>query len=470
MAPSLRYPSKDVLLDLLFLSSAIYKDPDLIKAEIEKAGAASVPLTLVQLETTQLHCQAAVVQYGADLVVVYRGTNSLLSWALNLIAVLSVRMPEFDLLPAGVRAGVCPGWYDQFRSALVGVERAIEARFPTTTTMTTASAGDGRLFFTGHSLGGIHATMHAVLAQARRRLGDRLQLITFGAPAAGDERFARLLDDLLPEAAFRVVHQCDMIAMIGRDRVGSGPKAEGRAPQPLPSEVQHKADALERHLTRTAEKGVAGIRRHLHEVAAPRFTLETGEDLTADQQEKVGRLLETIEAQAGLLERIRPAIQAAEDVFNDLFRVEGGGGAAAPGQEPLADGDRYQRLMTKLMPTGDARIGDVKTDFDVPLLCGNPGDGVLAELIRKIRPANLASDAVTTVIRSLVKISSQHLVQGGVVLHFKDGGEVVVERPLVCPEIDSIVGLAVDHAPWEYLLTISNWNGDYSSMTEIKNG
>ncbi len=70
------------------------------------------------------------------------------------------------------------------------------------------------IIFTGHSLGGNLATVYATyfysLCKKQHRKTDKLNVITFAAPAAGNEIFAKEFDTLFP-ASMRVENKLDMV-------------------------------------------------------------------------------------------------------------------------------------------------------------------------------------------------------------------------------------------------------------------
>lgn len=66
----------------------------------------------------------------------------------------------------------------------------------------------GRLFVTGHSLGGALATMTAALCRQELRSLELAGLYTFGSPRVGDHAFGAALDDV---PHFRIVNDADII-------------------------------------------------------------------------------------------------------------------------------------------------------------------------------------------------------------------------------------------------------------------
>jgi len=69
----------------------------------------------------------------------------------------------------------------------------------------------GRLFLTGHSLGGGLATMTAALCRRELRLLEIAGLYTFGSPRVGDREFGAALDNV---SHFRVVNDADIIPRV----------------------------------------------------------------------------------------------------------------------------------------------------------------------------------------------------------------------------------------------------------------
>ncbi|KAF8382864.1 hypothetical protein PRIPAC_72006 [Pristionchus pacificus] len=71
---------------------------------------------------------------------------------------------------------------------------------------------DYKLYITGHSLGGALAALGAVhVAKNNLFNTEKIVYYTFGEPRTGDKTFANLLDSLIPQKHFRVVHDHDMI-------------------------------------------------------------------------------------------------------------------------------------------------------------------------------------------------------------------------------------------------------------------
>lgn len=78
-------------------------------------------------------------------------------------------------------------------------------------------------YFTGHSLGGALATLAAVDMQKRYGLGgDRLCVMTFGAPKVGNVNFVRHFNETVPNA-FRIVNDADAIARLPQSVGGDRP-------------------------------------------------------------------------------------------------------------------------------------------------------------------------------------------------------------------------------------------------------
>ncbi|GMR59634.1 hypothetical protein PMAYCL1PPCAC_29829, partial [Pristionchus mayeri] len=69
-----------------------------------------------------------------------------------------------------------------------------------------------KLYITGHSLGGALAALGAVhVAKNSLFPSENILYYTFGEPRTGDKQFANLLDSLILQSHYRVVHNHDMI-------------------------------------------------------------------------------------------------------------------------------------------------------------------------------------------------------------------------------------------------------------------
>ncbi|GMT11363.1 hypothetical protein PFISCL1PPCAC_2660 [Pristionchus fissidentatus] len=71
---------------------------------------------------------------------------------------------------------------------------------------------DYSLYITGHSLGGALAAMGAVHVATNKLFpAERITYYTFGEPRTGDKTFADLLDSLIHNGHYRVIHNHDVI-------------------------------------------------------------------------------------------------------------------------------------------------------------------------------------------------------------------------------------------------------------------
>lgn len=78
-----------------------------------------------------------------------------------------------------------------------------------------------KILFTGHSLGGALATL-AAGDFAVRTEGFDIRCMSFGAPKVGNINFARIFNELVPNA-FRIVNDSDVVSRMPRSLSGSGP-------------------------------------------------------------------------------------------------------------------------------------------------------------------------------------------------------------------------------------------------------
>lgn len=127
---------------------------------------------------------------GSDLVVAFRGTQSLANF------VTDAQVRRVPLFP-GSDAEAHEGFFFAFESVRTRLEEAV------------AELRSERVWFTGHSLGGALATLAGLYFA-----GPGVSVYTFGAPRVGNAAFRRLYQSQLGAHTFRIVHADDIVPHI----------------------------------------------------------------------------------------------------------------------------------------------------------------------------------------------------------------------------------------------------------------
>lgn len=139
--------------------------------------------------------QALVASRAGVRIVSVRGSSEMSDWSSNSN---DTTRPVWSL---GIEGWIHRGYADQVESAVSNVKRALDR-----------GNDEAPVIVTGHSLGGAVASVLATkLAKDGYPIG---RLVTFAAPRAGDETFARAAKKALGKRAIRVVRPDDYIPRI----------------------------------------------------------------------------------------------------------------------------------------------------------------------------------------------------------------------------------------------------------------
>ncbi|KAE8134727.1 Alpha/Beta hydrolase protein [Aspergillus pseudotamarii] len=134
----------------------------------------------------------AVDESNKQIVLSFRGTRSIETWAAN----IQLAKEDVDELCDGckVHTGFWKSWESVATATLDGVKKALQA-YP-----------GFKLAVTGHSFGGAVGT---IAATALRNSGSKVELYTYGAPRVGNQEFADYVSG--QGSNFRVTHSNDIV-------------------------------------------------------------------------------------------------------------------------------------------------------------------------------------------------------------------------------------------------------------------
>lgn len=171
--------NRSLAAELARLSELAYEEPDTVRAALPSAS-----VDLVDIDDTQ----AFLIAWPDRADIVFRGTQitSGWSWADIKTNLIQGKKP----LPGRPDAKVHGGYLEAVMDALPAVRSFVAQQ---------RARGVG-IYFTGHSLGGVLATLAGSLI-------DVGATYTFGAPRCGNEAFAKLLED---RRVYRVVFGFDI--------------------------------------------------------------------------------------------------------------------------------------------------------------------------------------------------------------------------------------------------------------------
>ncbi|ORX74963.1 alpha/beta-hydrolase [Linderina pennispora] len=130
-----------------------------------------------------------------EIIVAYRGTDSLIDWLTNL---------NFDKTawPANISNSlVHEGFLNAYLVSMQQVQEAVDSLL--------AKCPDATISFTGHSLGGALACI-SMVDTAQRHRGIKMQMFTYGQPRTGNQAFAEYVENL-GHPVFRVVYRHDIV-------------------------------------------------------------------------------------------------------------------------------------------------------------------------------------------------------------------------------------------------------------------
>lgn len=181
----------ETALSLAVACHVAYENPTAaVKDTVAKWGFPDVDFVGVKKgKDIDTHC--FVMANDKDVVVVFRGSNSIENWLANFQAV-------YDPGPLK-KSKAHEGFQDSLFPAVIGITNIVDA-FRT---------NDQRIWFTGHSLGGALCSLYAgmMIENGYPVYG----IYTFASPRPGDDDFACALNDAVPGPHHRVVNEGDIV-------------------------------------------------------------------------------------------------------------------------------------------------------------------------------------------------------------------------------------------------------------------
>ncbi len=177
-------------LSLAAACDLAYKSENNVKSTVKKWGF-SEP-TFVDVEKTDIDTQAFVMSSDKDIVVAFRGSESIKDWLSNFQAV-SDPGPMDD-------TKAHEGFQDALYPAVIRLTNAISSR----------RTSNQRIWLTGHSLGGALASLFAGMLIENKI--PVYGLYTFASPRPADGKFAELLNAALKAGPhYRIINEGDIV-------------------------------------------------------------------------------------------------------------------------------------------------------------------------------------------------------------------------------------------------------------------
>lgn len=180
--------SADACKALARAAQAAYSKASEIEGMARAAGATE--FLFVESKTSGTQC--FIAQRGNDLVIAFRGTEDVQDW----ITDAKFRREKFK---PEAKCEVHRGFLGAFASVKADILSALVAMQRT----------HGRIWITGHSLGGALAILCA--SWLRRKCFYAQAVYTFGSPRVGNSHFAKAYDAVLRDKTFRVVNAEDVV-------------------------------------------------------------------------------------------------------------------------------------------------------------------------------------------------------------------------------------------------------------------
>jgi len=187
------------IADLSYLREVVDEPRDVqeqwVRERLESLGMTPDPGAIRIFENVSSDTEGMAITFGRDMVLAFRGTEpkEIRDWFSDLRATHTFH-------PWG---RLHDGFADAYRSALESVLDCIRDL-----------PGGGRIWLTGHSLGGALATLWASalsIAGYTRRIGA---VYTFGSPRVGDHGFMKRYDERLLRRTVRFVNDQDVVARL----------------------------------------------------------------------------------------------------------------------------------------------------------------------------------------------------------------------------------------------------------------
>jgi predicted lipase len=198
--------SNDLILKIAYLCKLSYKSQDEINEVFDKNEQPYCELIekckdkpLLYESKNRNDCEAYCVNYDNNLIIIFRGTESLRD-------VLSdINIVKEPLLLKNITKFPCVhnGFLKQLDSVTNNIEREI-SEFK-------RNEPSGSIILCGHSLGGAIATIAALKYTLKFEIPA--YCITFGSPRAGDTRFCELFNEKIM-LSIRIVNEDDPIPLV----------------------------------------------------------------------------------------------------------------------------------------------------------------------------------------------------------------------------------------------------------------
>ena len=170
---------------------AYEKKDALIKKTVKGWGFPQIELVSVS-KGKDIDTQCFVMADDKNIIVVFRGSDSLEDWFANFQAVRE---------PGPLKGTLAhEGFQDALYPAVISLTNLID-KFQTSETK--------KIWFTGHSLGGAQCSLYA--AMLKENGYPVYGIYTFGSPRPGNDEFAKELDASVAGPHYRVVNDGDIV-------------------------------------------------------------------------------------------------------------------------------------------------------------------------------------------------------------------------------------------------------------------
>ncbi len=133
-----------------------------------------------------------IAEKGRSVYLVFRGTRTATEWIHN----LKIKMEAFDQPNFGkIHEGFLKSYRDIREALLIDISTIDKLK---------------SLYVSGHSLGGVLATLAAAEIQ-KHHIHKVTAIYTFGSPRIGDKNFAKTFNALFPDNSFRIANTADIV-------------------------------------------------------------------------------------------------------------------------------------------------------------------------------------------------------------------------------------------------------------------
>lgn len=186
------FPWSDLSNVALWLSNAAYCPTNYLAHNFTGPTEGFIAVANLEHEATDTHGYVGYFPDQKSIYVVFRGSTSTTNWITNLD---SLTTPYPSCENCAVHEGFSFA-FSQVRDSMYSFVKDLLQKFPTY-----------KLIVAGHSLGGALATL-AAADMALSEKWENVQLVTFGSPRVGNEAFATIVSNSLPNTV-RVTHYRD---------------------------------------------------------------------------------------------------------------------------------------------------------------------------------------------------------------------------------------------------------------------